>query len=213
MSTASLATACQPRSSVFDRGRSDTVAEIADLPKLNARAFFAETHVTEGMGVLLRQVFDRLMGRSDQGVFRLKQAMGGGNTHNLLAAALLAREPVERKAVLQRIGVSVDDRPVRVAAFSGRETDTSDYLWVTLFRALKCDHRWQPSNQVPGPSTWANVLGDEPALVTRPHGQVNVSLVGAGLHRQPCERSLRSTTAGTRRAISIASASICKRSV
>ena len=101
----SLAAACQPRSSVFGRGRSDTVAEIADLPKLDARAFFAETYVTEGMGVLLRQVFDRLMGRSDQGVFRLKQAMGGGKTHNLLAAALLAREPAERKSVLQPIGV------------------------------------------------------------------------------------------------------------
>jgi predicted AAA+ superfamily ATPase len=28
------------------------VAEIADLPKLDAHAFFAETHITEGMGVL-----------------------------------------------------------------------------------------------------------------------------------------------------------------
>ena len=90
--TASLASACGPRPSVFGHGRSDTVAEIADLPKLDARAFFAETHVTEGMAVLLRQVFERLMGRSDQGVFRLKQAMGGGKTHNLLAAALLARD-------------------------------------------------------------------------------------------------------------------------
>jgi hypothetical protein len=163
--TCSLAAACQPRSSVFGRGRSDTVAEIADLPNLDAAEFFAETHVTEGMGVLLRQVFDRLMGRSDQGVFRLKQAMGGGKTHNLLAAALLASTPPERKAILQRLGVYVDDRPIRVAAFSGRETDTSDYLWVTLFRALGCEHRWQRSNEIPGPSTWANVLGEEPALI------------------------------------------------
>jgi hypothetical protein len=117
------------------------------------------------MGVLLRQVFDRLMGQSDQGVFRLKQAMGGGKTHSLLAAALLAREPAERTLVLQRLGVAVDDRPIRVAAFSGRETDTSDHLWVTLFRALGCEARWQRSNEIPGPSTWANVLGEEPALI------------------------------------------------
>ena len=161
----SLAAACHPRQSAFGQGRSDTVAEIADLPKLDARAFFAETHVTEGMGVLLRQVFDRLMGRSDQGVFRLKQAMGGGKTHNLLAAALLARDPAERKRVLQPIGIAVDERPIRVAAFSGRETDTSDYLWVTLFRAFGCEGRWQRSNEIPGPSTWANVLGEEPALI------------------------------------------------
>ena len=161
----SLAAACHPRQSAFGQGRSDTVAEIADLPNLDARMFFAETHVTEGMGVLLRRVFERLMGRSDQGVFRLKQAMGGGKTHNLLAAALLAREPAERRIILGRIGLTIDDRPIRVAAFSGRETDTSDYLWVTLFRALGCEHRWQRSNEIPGPSTWAKVLGDEPALV------------------------------------------------
>jgi hypothetical protein len=160
-----LSDLAKPRQSVFGRGHSDTVAEIADLPKLDARAFFAETHITEGMGVLLRQVFDRLMGRSDQGVFRLKQAMGGGKTHNLLASALLAREPTYRKAVLQRVGVAADDRGIRVAAFSGRETDTSDFLWVTLFRALGCEHRWERSNEVPGPSTWARVIGEEPALI------------------------------------------------
>lgn len=82
-----------------------------------------------------------------------------------LAAALLAREPAERTRILHTIGVAVDDRPVRLAAFSGRETDTSEYLWVILFRALGCEHRWQRSSEVPGPSTWATVLGDEPALI------------------------------------------------
>jgi hypothetical protein len=160
-----LSELAKPRKSAFGRGQSDTVAEIADLPNLDARTFFAETYITEGMGVLLRQVFDRLMARSDQGVFRLKQAMGGGKPHNLLAAALLARAPVDRKAILQRVGVAVDDRNIRVAAFSGRETDTSDFLWVTLFRALGCEHRWEWSNEVPGPSTWARVIGEEPALI------------------------------------------------
>jgi hypothetical protein len=150
-----LSSLATPRQSVFGRGHSDTVAEIADLPKLDARAFFAETHITEGMGVLLRQVFDRLMGRSDQGVFRLKQAMGGGKTHNLLAAGLLAQEPTYRKAVLQRVGVAADDRSIRIAAYSGRETDTSEFLWVTLFRALGCEHRWERLNEVPGPSAAA----------------------------------------------------------
>jgi len=154
-----------PRQSVFGRAQSDTVAEIADLSKLDAGTFFGETHITEGMAVLLRQVFDRLMGRSDQGVFRLKQAMGGGKTHSLLATALLAKDAIARKAILQGIGIPVDDRPIRVAAFSGRETDTSEYLWVTLFRALNCEQRWQASNEVPGPLTWARVIGEEPALI------------------------------------------------
>ncbi len=155
----------KPRQSVYSAAQSDTVAELSDLPKIDAREFFSDTHLTEGMIVLLRQVFERLMGRSDQGVFRLKQAMGGGKTHNLIAAGLLAPEPTERRSILNRIGVATDDRPVRVAAFSGRETDSPDYLWVTLFRLLGCEHRWQRSAEVPGPTTWARVIGDEPALI------------------------------------------------
>ena len=76
---------CTPRASAGSMA--ETVAEITDLGKLDGKRFFDETHVTEGMATLLRQVFQRLTGESDQGVYRLKQAMGGGKTHNLLAAA------------------------------------------------------------------------------------------------------------------------------
>jgi hypothetical protein len=131
----SLAAASQPRSSVFGRGRSDTVAEIADLPKLDAQSFFAETHITEGMGVLLRQVFDRLMGHSDQGVFRLKQAMGGGKTHNLLAAALLARDLASREGILRQQCGARGARPGRGAATERAHDVAADGLpFLTLIR-------------------------------------------------------------------------------
>jgi predicted AAA+ superfamily ATPase len=42
------------------------------------------------MSTLLEQGFLRLEGNSTQGVFKLKQAMGGGKTHNLLTLGLLA---------------------------------------------------------------------------------------------------------------------------
>jgi hypothetical protein len=135
------------------------------LASLDAKRFFAETHVTEGMGTLLRQVFQRLTGQSDQGVYRLKQAMGGGKTHNLLAAALLARDPDMRKVVLSGLGMSVDNRIIRVSAFSGRETDMREYLWERIFRDLGRESHWTRTSQEPGPSTWANVIGDEPALI------------------------------------------------
>ena len=156
---------CQTRGSVFASSKADTIAEIGDLERLDAAAFFAETHITEGMKILLRQVFERLMGRSEQGVFRLKQAMGGGKTHNLLAAALLAKDPAQRTTVLKPLGIDTDARLIRVAAFSGRETDSKDYLWVTLFRALGVEGRWQASSEVPGAQTWARVIGQEPALI------------------------------------------------
>jgi predicted AAA+ superfamily ATPase len=97
MSSLNLKSLCIPRKVTFSKDRAQTVAEIADLATLDAQCFFQETHVTEGMATLLRQVFQRLTGESDQGVYRLKQAMGGGKTHNLLAAALLARDAGFRK--------------------------------------------------------------------------------------------------------------------
>jgi predicted AAA+ superfamily ATPase len=156
---------CTPRQATFSRQRAETVAEIADLATLDAKKFFAETHITEGMGTLLRQVFQRLTGQSDQGVYRLKQAMGGGKTHNLLAAALLARDPDMRKVVLSGMGMSVDNRTIRVSAFSGRETDMREYLWERIFHDLGRESHWTRTSQEPGPSTWTNVVGDEPALI------------------------------------------------
>jgi predicted AAA+ superfamily ATPase len=51
--------ACKPRDSVFDAARRDTVADLGDLTagRLDARAFFAENYVTEGMKFCSRKVF------------------------------------------------------------------------------------------------------------------------------------------------------------
>ncbi len=164
----SLRRLCHPRPSIFEHGRADTVANIADFNagKITAGAFFAENHVTEGMKVLLRQVFERLSGRSDQGVFRLKQAMGGGKTHNMIATGLLAADPAQRRAVLSEIGIPVDDRLIQVAAFDGRESDTQDFLWIHLLKLLDRQHLWQGSpGDPPGQSTWARLIGDQPTLI------------------------------------------------
>ena len=58
----SLKRLCEPRKSAFDRAKADTVANIADLnaDRIDADAFFSENHVTEGMKILLRQLFERL---------------------------------------------------------------------------------------------------------------------------------------------------------
>jgi len=101
-SALSLRSLCDPRASVFDRAQIDTVVDIGDLTdvRFDADRFFDENHPTQGMQTLLRQIFERLCGSSPQGVFRLKQAMGGGKTHNMVAAGLLAKHPHLRRAVL-----------------------------------------------------------------------------------------------------------------
>jgi predicted AAA+ superfamily ATPase len=86
---------CVPRQSAFDPQRRDTVLDISNLNsnKINPEIFFDENFVTDGMKTLLEQGFRRLEGKSNQGIFKLKQAMGGGKTHNLLTLGLLAKHP------------------------------------------------------------------------------------------------------------------------
>ncbi len=132
--------ACLPRSSTFDPTRRDTVLDLTDLvdDRIDPADFFAENYVTEGMKTLLTEGFRRLEGRSAQGVFKLTQAMGGGKTHNLLALGLLARHPEYRADVMGRpfhtpaVGLG----PVRVVAFSGRESDAPLGVWGAIAEQL-----------------------------------------------------------------------------
>ncbi len=117
----SLKNLCVPRRSVFDSQRRDTVLDISDLinDKIDPAAFFEENYITEGMKTLLEQGFRRFEGKSNQGVFRLKQAMGGGKTHNLLTLGLLARHPEFRQKVMGHIYQPDPNLgPVQVVAFS-----------------------------------------------------------------------------------------------
>ncbi len=100
----SLKQLCEPRPSVFDSQRRDTVLDITDLinDKIDPASFFEENYITEGMKTLLEHGFRRLEGKSNQGVFKLKQAMGGGKTHNLLTLGLLlARHPEYCQKVME----------------------------------------------------------------------------------------------------------------
>ena len=163
--------ACRPRPSVFDPTRRDTVLDLPDLVegRIDPAGFFAENHVTEGMRTLLTEGFRRLEGKSTQGVFKLTQAMGGGKTHNLLALGLLARHPDYRAEVMG--GFYTPDPelgPVRVVAFSGRESDAPLGIWGAIAEQLGrkeqfADH-YAPL-AAPGQTAWVNLLKGEPLVI------------------------------------------------
>src|SRR4029077_19392653 len=56
----------------------------------DAIAFFERTYITEGMGLLLTQVAQRLAGKGGEPVVQLQTAFGGGKTHTMLAVYHLA---------------------------------------------------------------------------------------------------------------------------
>jgi hypothetical protein len=167
----SLSQVCVPRKSVFDVQRRDTVLDLADLiaERIEPAQFFAENYITEGMKTLLEQGFLRLEGKSQQGVFKLRQAMGGGKTHNLLTLGLLAKHPEYRNKVMGRI-YTPDPKlgPVKVVAFSGRESDAPLGIWGAIAEQLGKKQHFKDCYsplQAPGQKAWENLLDGETALI------------------------------------------------
>ena len=163
--------ACQPRPGTFDPARRDTVLDLGDLveERIDAAEFFAENYITEGMMTLLTEGFRRLEGKSSQGVFKLTQAMGGGKTHNLLALGLLARHPEYRSEVMGGFYTPGDDLgPVRVVAFSGRESDAPLGIWGAIAAQLGKQEQfasYYTPLAAPGQTAWVNLLKGEPLLI------------------------------------------------
>ena len=163
--------ACTPRASVFDPARRDTVLDLTDLVdgRIDPAGFFAENHVTEGMKTLLAEGFRRLEGKSAQGVFKLTQAMGGGKTHNLLALGLLAKRPEHRAGVMGGFYAPDPDLgPVRVVAFSGRESDAPLGIWGAIAGQLGRKEQFNDYYAplaAPGQTAWVNLLRGEPLVI------------------------------------------------
>lgn len=165
-----LKQACRPRESVFDPSRRDTVLDLTDLvaDRIDPAGFFAENHITEGMKILLKEGFRRLEGKSTQGVFKLTQSMGGGKTHNLLAFGLLARHPEFRRQVMSDFYTPADTDPVRVVAFSGRESDAPLGIWGAIAEQLgkrELFKDYYSPLSAPGQTAWLNLLKGQPLLI------------------------------------------------
>jgi predicted AAA+ superfamily ATPase len=115
--------ACRFNPIIRDYRMSQGIENLADLinDEGDGSEFFSRNFVTHGMDQLFREGLLRLSGKSDQAVFELTQAMGGGKTHMMVALGLLARHPHLRKDVLPAdLASRVDFGQARIAAFNGR---------------------------------------------------------------------------------------------
>lgn len=135
----------------------------------DGREFFARNYITSGMEQLFREGMLRLDGKSDQAVFELTQAMGGGKTHMMIALGLLAKHPHLRSEVLSPdLAKRIDVGEVRVAAFNGRNTP-ENYIWGEIATQLGEEEAVKPY-WVNGPRAvdqagWKKIIGDKPTLI------------------------------------------------
>jgi len=128
---------CKPRPEVLQGELPDSIfaAELWDVftrsPNTHAdyrepARFFAGTHPTENMKLLVKEVAERLAGvEGGTPVFRLETGFGGGKTHSLISLVHVAREGSRAAGLLGDYGIKRFPAPdeTRVAAFVGDFAD------------------------------------------------------------------------------------------
>jgi hypothetical protein len=94
--------------------------------------------------------------------------MGGGKTHNLLALGLLAKHPDLRARVMGGFYTPDDIGPVRVVAFSGRESDAPFGVWGAIAEQLGRREQFSAYYSplaAPGQTAWVNLLQGDPLVI------------------------------------------------
>ena len=131
--------ACELHPMALDYSMSEQIENLSDVigaVSKTAHDFFEKNYITRGMETLLSQGLQRLGGRSDQAVFELKQAMGGGKTHSMIALGLLARDASLRAQVVPEIAGAAAFGDALVVAVNGRVGFEETFLWGEIARQL-----------------------------------------------------------------------------
>jgi hypothetical protein len=147
----------------------ENLSDVIDRTSEDAREFFEKNFVTKGMSLLLSQGLKRLAGKSDQAVFELKQAMGGGKTHSMIALGLLARDAELRGAIVPDIAKDAPFENATIVALNGRLKFDQRFIWGEIARQLDKESEfakfWKDGADAPDEKDWINLIGDEPTLI------------------------------------------------
>ena len=163
--------ACRFNPVIQDYRMSQGIENLADLinDAGDGKEFFSRNYVTHGMEQLFREGMLRLSGKSDQAVFELTQAMGGGKTHMMIALGLLAKHSHLRPEVLPADLIErLDFGNARIAAFNGRNTP-DNYIWGEIATQLgeseKIKQHWINGPKSVDQQKWKEIIGDTPTLI------------------------------------------------
>ena len=163
--------ACVFNPIIRDYRMSQAIENLADLIKDegDGKEFFARNFITQGMDQLFREGMLRLSGQSDQAVFELTQAMGGGKTHMMIALGLLARHPELRSQILPNdLDSRINFGKARIAAFNGRN-NPDNFIWgeiaTQLGQAEAIKPYWINGPKSVDQAKWKEIIGSEPTLI------------------------------------------------
>ena len=163
--------ACRFNPIIRDYRMAQGIENLADLinDAGEGSEFFSRNFVTHGMDQLFREGLLRLSGKSDQAVFELTQAMGGGKTHMMIALGLLARHSHLRKEVLPAdLASRIEFGQARIAAFNGRN-NPDNFIWGEIATQLGAAEAikpyWANGPKAVDQRQWKEIIGDKPTLI------------------------------------------------
>ena len=165
-----IKTACQLQPKALEINVGDQIEQLDQIiHDTNGHEYFKKTFITEGMKNLLVKGLARLAGKSNDTVFHLKQAMGGGKTHLMVGFGLLAKDATLREAQIGYIPYQSDFDTAKIAAFNGRNNPPT-YIWGEIARQLGKEglfrEYWESGAKAPDEQAWLTLFeGDEPILI------------------------------------------------
>jgi hypothetical protein len=168
MKTVKSACKLQPKALEINVG--DQIEQLDQIiHDTNGQEYFKKTFITEGMKTLLSKGIARLAGKTNDTVFHLKQAMGGGKTHIMVGFGLLAKDSALRETQIGYIPYQSNFDTAKIAAFNGRNNPHT-YLWGEIARQLGKEglfrEYWESGAKAPDEQAWLNLFdGEEPILI------------------------------------------------
>ena len=168
MKTVKNACKLQPNATEINVG--DQIEQLDQIIKdTDGNEYFGKTHITDGMKTLLTKGMARLAGKSNDTVFHLKQAMGGGKTHLMVGLGILAKDPKLRAEKIGEIPYQDKFSAVKIAAINGRN-HPKNYFWGDIARQLGKEslfkEYWESGAKAPDEIAWLNLYeGNEPILI------------------------------------------------
>jgi hypothetical protein len=166
----SIRSACKLQPKALDINVGDQIEQLDQIINdTNGQDYFNKTFITDGMKTLLSKGIARLASKSNDTVFHLKQAMGGGKTHLMVGFGLLAKDPVLRANLIGSMPYQDGFGVVKIAAFNGRNNPPT-YLWGEISRQLGKEslfrEYWEAGAKAPDEQAWVELFdGDEPILI------------------------------------------------
>lgn len=165
-----IKTACQLQPNALEINVGDQIEQLDQIIQdTNGHEYFKKTFITDGMKNLLAKGMARLAGKSNDTVFHLKQAMGGGKTHLMVGFGLLAKDAALREALIGYLPYQSDFAVAKIAAFNGRNNPPT-YIWGEIARQLGKEslfkEYWESGAKAPDEQAWLSLFeGDEPILI------------------------------------------------